>query len=53
MKVEAALVEAVVTDGHGEPGALPLVSHALFGTWWFLGWLMQHRRLAGDDEALP
>jgi hypothetical protein len=30
LKVEAALVEAVVADVHGEPGALPLVSHALF-----------------------
>jgi WD40 repeat protein len=33
MRVEAALVEAVVADAHSEPGALPLVSHALFETW--------------------
>nr|WTB32090.1 helix-turn-helix domain-containing protein [Streptomyces sp. NBC_00830] len=33
MKVEAALVVAVVADAHGEPGALPLVSHALYETW--------------------
>ncbi len=33
MKVETALVEAVVADARGEPGALPLVSHALYETW--------------------
>lgn len=33
MKVEAALVEAIVAESLGEPGALPLVSHALFETW--------------------
>jgi WD40 repeat protein len=31
--VETALVEAIVAEADGEPGALPLVSHALFETW--------------------
>ncbi|WP_055710917.1 hypothetical protein [Streptomyces torulosus] len=43
MKVEAALVEAVVADTHGEPGALPLVSHALYETW---------KRRSGNTMAL-
>lgn len=43
MKVETALVEAVVADAHGEPGALPLVSHALFETW---------KRRSGNTMAL-
>lgn len=33
LKVEAALVEAIVHDAKGEPGVLPLVSHALLETW--------------------
>ncbi|WP_049564506.1 hypothetical protein [Streptomyces sp. SBT349] len=33
IRVEAELVEAVVADAHGQPGALPLVSHALRETW--------------------
>lgn len=33
LRVETALVEAIVHDALGEPGALPLVSHALLETW--------------------
>lgn len=33
VKVEPELVEAVVSDALGQPGALPLVSHALLETW--------------------
>jgi len=33
VKVEPELVEAVVADAHDQPGALPLVSHALLETW--------------------
>jgi WD40 repeat protein len=33
IKVETALVEAIVADAEGEPGALPLISHALYETW--------------------
>jgi WD40 repeat protein/transcriptional regulator with XRE-family HTH domain len=33
LRVEPALVEALVTDAAGQPGALPLVSHALLETW--------------------
>jgi WD40 repeat protein len=32
-KTERALVEVIVADARGEPGALPLVSHALLETW--------------------
>ncbi|MEV6302992.1 hypothetical protein AB0M02_26490 [Actinoplanes sp. NPDC051861] len=32
-EVEPALVEAVIADAAGQPGALPLVSHALLETW--------------------
>ncbi|MDI6105461.1 hypothetical protein QLQ12_43450 [Actinoplanes sp. NEAU-A12] len=32
-RVEPALLEAVVADAAGQPGALPLVSHALLETW--------------------
>lgn len=48
-RVEPALVEAVLADAGDEPGALPLVSHALLETW--------HRRqgrtltLAGYRDA--
>ncbi|WP_051810086.1 hypothetical protein [Actinoplanes subtropicus] len=31
--VEPALVEAIVADAAGQPGVLPLVSHALLETW--------------------
>ncbi|MFJ2649897.1 hypothetical protein ACIO1C_24645 [Streptomyces sp. NPDC087420] len=33
VKIEPELVEAVVSDALGQPGALPLVSHALLETW--------------------
>lgn len=33
LKVERAFVEAVIAEAGGEPGALPLVSHALLETW--------------------
>ncbi|HEX6471683.1 MAG TPA: AAA family ATPase [Streptosporangiaceae bacterium] len=33
LKIERALVEVIVADARGEPGALPLVSHALLETW--------------------
>jgi DNA-binding SARP family transcriptional activator/WD40 repeat protein len=33
LRVEDDLVDAVVTDGLGRPGALPLLSTALVGTW--------------------
>ncbi|WP_327234040.1 WD40 repeat domain-containing protein [Streptomyces sp. NBC_01317] len=33
VRVEPELVEAVVNDALGQPGALPLVSHALLETW--------------------
>jgi WD40 repeat protein len=33
LKVESALVEVAVRDCHGQPGALPLLSHALLETW--------------------
>jgi WD40 repeat protein len=33
LKTERALVEVIVADAHGEPGALPLVSHTLLETW--------------------
>ncbi|OLF14722.1 nSTAND1 domain-containing NTPase [Actinophytocola xanthii] len=33
LAVEAALVEAVLADVVGEPGVLPLLSHALLETW--------------------
>jgi WD40 repeat protein len=33
LKVETALVETVLADARGQPGALPLVSHALLETW--------------------
>jgi WD40 repeat protein len=33
LKIERALVEVIVGDARGEPGALPLVSHALLETW--------------------
>ena len=33
LEVEDALVDAVVADGLGRPGALPLLSTALVGTW--------------------
>jgi WD40 repeat protein len=33
LAVETALVEAVLADAAGEPGALPLISHALVETW--------------------
>lgn len=42
-KVEPRLVEAIVADAKGEPGALPLVSHALYETW---------RRRTGDTMTL-
>lgn len=32
-RVEPALVDAVVADAAGQPGALPLISHALLETW--------------------
>jgi WD40 repeat protein len=33
LRVEPALVEALIADAAGQPGALPLVSHALLETW--------------------
>ncbi|BCJ56070.1 hypothetical protein Asp14428_75450 [Actinoplanes sp. NBRC 14428] len=33
LRIEPALVEALVADAAGEPGSLPLVSHALLETW--------------------
>ncbi|MFG1687319.1 hypothetical protein ACGFNP_44660 [Nonomuraea sp. NPDC049269] len=33
LKVERALVETILSDARGEPGALPLISHALLETW--------------------
>lgn len=33
LRVESALVEVAVKDCHGEPGPLPLLSHALLETW--------------------
>ncbi|WP_409463242.1 hypothetical protein [Amycolatopsis sp. GA6-003] len=33
MTVEAALLTAVIADAAGQPGALPLVSHAMVETW--------------------
>jgi WD40 repeat protein len=33
LKTERALVEVIAADARGEPGALPLVSHALLETW--------------------
>ncbi|MEV7965637.1 hypothetical protein AB0O34_06585 [Sphaerisporangium sp. NPDC088356] len=33
IKVERALVETILRDCRGEPGALPLLSHALLETW--------------------
>ena len=33
LTVEGALLAAVVADAAGQPGALPLVSHALLETW--------------------
>jgi energy-coupling factor transporter ATP-binding protein EcfA2 len=43
VKVEAALIEAIIADAEGEPGALPLVSHALYETW---------KRRTGDTMTL-
>ncbi|MET0826527.1 MAG: AAA family ATPase, partial [Acidimicrobiales bacterium] len=31
--LEAGLTEALIADVHGEPGGLPLLSHALYETW--------------------
>ena len=39
LRVEPGLVDLVLSDADGQPGALPLVSHALTETW--------HRREAG------
>ncbi|SFR29175.1 WD40 repeat [Lentzea waywayandensis] len=33
LKVEPDMVSAAVIDAHGQPGALPLLSHALLETW--------------------
>lgn len=33
LKVEPEMVAAAVLDAHGQPGALPLLSHALLETW--------------------
>ena len=33
LRLEAGLVDAMVTDVEGEPGALPLLSHALYESW--------------------
>lgn len=33
LKVEPEMVAAAVIDAHGQPGALPLLSHALLETW--------------------
>jgi class 3 adenylate cyclase/WD40 repeat protein len=33
LKLEPGFVDIVVSDVHGEPGALPLLSHALLETW--------------------
>jgi WD40 repeat protein/energy-coupling factor transporter ATP-binding protein EcfA2 len=49
LSVERALVTKIISDAEGQPGALPLVSHALLETW-------RHRRgdvltLAGYDAA--
>ncbi|ROP28250.1 WD40 repeat domain-containing protein [Couchioplanes caeruleus] len=33
LRVESALVEVAVADTRGQPGALPLLSHALLETW--------------------
>ena len=33
LRVESALLEVAVRDCHGEPGSLPLLSHALLETW--------------------
>ncbi|SFQ68317.1 cytochrome D1 domain-containing protein [Amycolatopsis rubida] len=34
LSVESALLAEVTADALGEPGALPLVSHAMLQTWW-------------------
>ena len=33
LRLEAGLVDAMLTDVQGEPGALPLLSHALYESW--------------------
>ncbi|MBP2324715.1 WD40 repeat protein [Kibdelosporangium banguiense] len=43
LTVEKALVETIVADARGEPGALPLISHALLETW---------KRRSGDMVTL-
>ncbi|MEU5266453.1 hypothetical protein [Amycolatopsis sp. NPDC021455] len=43
LTVEKALVETIVADARGEPGALPMISHALLETW---------KRRSGDVVTL-
>ncbi|MEU9889604.1 hypothetical protein [Sphaerisporangium sp. NPDC051011] len=33
LRLESAFVETILADARGEPGALPLISHALLETW--------------------
>src|SRR4029450_14086578 len=33
LRLEAGLVDAMLADVEGEPGALPLLSHALYESW--------------------